>query len=150
MDLLDMGGPSEPAQPAGGAGAIDLLGDVFGSSAPAQQPAPGMNPAFLAGGTSLAAPARPYNPQMITTADFGGAWGTLAFEKSTAAHVPGCTSAEAYKQLVQARLGFHVVEIINNEVISAALDPSQGNIQVLLHCRVDGTGQLGFTVKTSS
>ena len=80
-----------------------------------------MNPAFLAGG---AAPAKPYNPQMITTADFGGAWGTLPFEKSTAAFVAGCTSAEAYKQLLQARLGFHVVEVINNEVISAALDPS--------------------------
>ena len=60
------------------------------------------------------------------------------------------TSPAAYKALVEARLGFHVVEIINNEVISAALDPTQGNIQVLLHCRVEGNGNLAFTVKTSS
>ena len=43
-----------------------------------------------------------------------------------------------------------MVEIINNEVISAAMDPSQGNLQVLLHCRVEGNGQLAFTVKTAS
>ena len=64
--------------------------------------------------------------------------------------VNGCLNTEAYKQLISTRLGFHVVEIINNEVISAALDPSQGNMQVLLHCRVEGNGQLAFTIKTSS
>lgn len=61
---------------------------------------------------------------MITTPEFGGAWGSLACEKSVATNVPGCTTPDAYKQLVQTKLGFHVVEVINNEVISAALDPS--------------------------
>lgn len=91
-------------------------------------------------GFAAPAPAKPYTAQPITTPEFGGSWGTLALEKSAVVNVAGCTTPEAYKQLVMTRLGFHVVEIINNEVICAALDPTQGNIQVLLHCRVEGTG----------
>jgi len=33
------------------------------------------------------------------------------------------TTTDAYKQIVGPRLGFHVVETINNEVISAGFDP---------------------------
>ena len=138
MDLLDMGGPSEPQAAAN----IDLLGDVFGSAAPAQPAAP-VNPvgnAFGLATAAPAAPAKPYNAKPITTPEFGQTWGTLSLEKNAAVMVAGCTTTEAYKQLIQARLGFHVVEVINNEVICSALDPSQGNIQVLLHCRVEGTG----------
>ena len=130
-----------------GGGGIDLLGDVFGSSAPIQPAAP-INSGFNL--MAAAAPAKPYNPQPISTPEFGGAWGTLPLEKSAIVNVAGCTTTEGYKQLVQTRLGFHVVEVINNEVISAALDPTQGNIQVLLHCRVEGSGQLTFTVKSSA
>ena len=47
-----------------------------------------------------AAPAKPYNAQMITTPEFGAAWGTLGMEKSAALMVAGCTTTEAYKQLL--------------------------------------------------
>ena len=88
MDLLDMGGPSPSAAGAtqpGGSG-IDLLGDVFGSAAPANTAAGG---AFNLGGVGTAptpppapaAPVKPYTAQVITTADFGGAWGGLPMEK---------------------------------------------------------------------
>lgn len=56
---------------------------------------------------------------------------------------------EAYKQIVQSKLGFHVVDVINNEVISAGNSLADGG-QVLLHCRVLGNGQLAFSVKSSS
>lgn len=56
MDLLDMGGPSEPQA----AGNIDLLGDVFGSAAPAQ-PVAQANPVGNAFGLPTSAPAKPYN-----------------------------------------------------------------------------------------
>jgi len=46
------------------------------------------------------------------------------------------------------QVGFHVVETINNEVICAGFDLS--NSQVLLHCRVDATGNLFFTIKTAN
>lgn len=53
---------------------------------------------------------------------------------------------------MQSKLGFHVVQVINNEVISAAtsLKPTENNAQVLVHCRVEGGGKLAFTLKTSS
>ena len=60
----------------------------------------------------------------------------------------GISSTDVYKQAVHARLGFQVVETINNEVICAAIDPN--NMQVLIHCRVDSTGTLYFTIKTGS
>lgn len=41
---------------------------------------------------------------------------------------PAITTPEAYKQVVSAKLGFYPVEVINNEVISAAMDPRQGNV----------------------
>lgn len=66
MDLLDMGGPSpsaaESTQP-GGSG-IDLLGDVFGSVAPANTATGGAFNLPMSGGattTPTAAPVKPYN-----------------------------------------------------------------------------------------
>ena len=93
-----MGGPSEPQAAAN----IDLLGDVFGSAAPAQPAAP-VNPvgnAFGLATAAPAAPAKPYNAKPITTPEFGQAWGTLSLEKNIAVMVAGCTTTEAYKQLV--------------------------------------------------
>ena len=36
----------------------------------------------------------------------------------------GINSTDAYKQAAMQRLNFHVVEVINNEVICAAMDPN--------------------------
>ena len=87
---------------------------------------------------------------MITTADFGGAWGQLPHEKSIVMNVPSINNPEAYKQAISSKLGFYPVEVINNEVISSGLANSMGGqVQVLLHCRVELNGQLTFTAKTS-
>ena len=59
---------------------------------------------------------------------------------------PAITTVDAYKAAVTARLGLHIVEVINNEVISAATDNTGSTI--LLHCRVEPSGQLTFTAKT--
>ena len=66
-------------------------------------------------------------------------------------NVPTINNTEVYKQVISSRLGFHPVEVINNEVISAGFAPTAvgGQAQVLLHCRVEPNGQLTFTVKTS-
>ena len=85
---------------------------------------------------------------MITTPEFGGYWGQLPFEKSIVVNVHHITNTDVFKQTLQAKLGFYVVEVINNEVISAATDPNQG--MMLLHCRVESTGLLTFTVKTAT
>ena len=87
---------------------------------------------------------------MITTADFGGAWGQLPHEKSIMMNVPSINNPEAYKQAISSKLGFYPVEVINNEVISSGMANSMGGqVQVLLHCRVELNGQLTFTAKTS-
>lgn len=67
-------------------------------------------------------------PQTITTPQFGGAWGQLPLEKSMVLQAPAITTPDAYKQAVSSKLGFHPVEVINNEVISAAMDPRNGNV----------------------
>ena len=66
-------------------------------------------------------------------------------------NVPSINNPEAYKQAISSKLGFYPVEVINNEVISSALANSAqgGQVQVLLHCRVEPNGQLAFTAKTS-
>lgn len=87
---------------------------------------------------------------VITTPEFGGTWGQTPHEKSLVLNVPSINNTDAYKVALQSKIGFHVVEVINNEVISAATDPTQNNVQVLLHCRVDATGQLTFTMKSAS
>jgi len=134
MDLIDLGGPTAPVTTAPARQEpANLLGDIFGATQPSQ-PAT----AFIQGPT--------YRPCSITTPQFGAIWGTLPIEKSVTV-VSGITTTEAYKQVVHARLGFQVVETINNEVICAALDAS-GN-QVLVHCRVDSSGSLLFTIKTA-
>ena len=84
---------------------------------------------------------------MISTPEFGGYWGQLPFEKSVIVTAQHINNTDVFKQTLQAKLGFHVVEVINNEVISAATDPSHGTM--LLHCRVESTGLLTFTVKTA-
>lgn len=92
----------------------------------------------------------PYQAYTITTPQFGGEWGTLPLQNSCSVTIPSITTPESYKQLIQSRLGFHVVEIIKNEVISAASDATQGGAHILLHCVVGQGGQLTFTIKTSS
>lgn len=137
MDLIDLGGSSQPAatQPTATQQPVDLLGDIFGGPS---QPSP----------APVAAPQGPtYRPHPITTPEFGASWGTLPMEKSVTVAMTGITSTDAYKQTAASRLSFHVVEVINNEVICAGMDPS--NMLCLLHCRVDPTGNLTFTVKTS-
>ena len=88
---------------------------------------------------------------MITTQDFGGAWGQLPHEKSIMMNVPSINNPDVYKQVISSRLGFYPVEVINNEVISSGMANSAagGQVQVLLHCRVEPNGQLAFTAKTS-
>ena len=62
---------------------------------------------------------------------------------------PAITTTDVYKQALITRLGFSVIEVINNEVISSGFDPSQGNAKILLHCRVEASGTLTFTAKAS-
>ena len=128
-----MGGPSAAQPQQQQQPAADLLGDIFGGPSPAPQ---------------ATAPAQvqqqmppPYTPQMITTADFGGAWGQLPHEKSIMMNVPSINNPDAYKQVISSKLGFYPVEVINNEVISSGLANSMGGqVQVLLHCRVEANG----------
>jgi len=71
----------------------------------------------------------------------------LALEKQLQVAAPAISTTDAYKQAVHMKLGVHVVDTINNEVICAGWDAS--NNQVLLHCRVEAAGNLFFTIKTS-
>ena len=65
-------------------------------------------------------------------------------------NVPSINNPDTYKQAISSKLGFYPVEVINNEVISAGLANSMtGQVQVLLHCRVELNGQLAFTAKSS-
>ena len=87
-----------------------MLGDLLGGPSP-QQPAP------------VAAPVGPsYRPWQITTPEFGGAWGTLSAEKQTQITAASLATTDAYKMAVQTKLGLHVVDTINNEVICAGFD----------------------------
>ena len=58
------------------------------------------------------------------TPEFGASWGALKIEKSAQVAGTAIKTTDAYKESVQANVGYHVVEVINNEVISAALDLS--------------------------
>ncbi len=50
-----------------------------------------------------------------------------------------------YSQQIK-KLNFNVIEIINNEVISAGQSLSNGQVS-LIHCRVNPGGHLELTVK---
>jgi hypothetical protein len=64
--------------------------------------------------------AKPYNPLPINTAQFGGIWGQNPFQCQVNMTVPSIASTDHYNEQVKSRFGFHVVEVINNEVICAA------------------------------
>lgn len=57
-------------------------------------------------------------------------------------------SAQIYAQIISNKLGFFAVEIIQNEVISAAKFNQDGAV-CLLHCRVGVNGFLEFTVHSN-
>ena len=54
--------------------------------------------------------------------------------------------------MINQKLGIHMIQIINNEVISSgqSVNPSENNAHILVHCRVLGGGKLAFTFKTPS
>jgi len=55
------------------------------------------------------------------------------------------STPQQYAQTMQQRLGFHVVDVISNEVICAA---QTGGNPLLVHCRVGAT--MDFTIKSNS
>ena len=65
--------------------------------------------------------------------------------------VPSIATPDQYNEQVKSRFGFHVVEVINNEVICAATttNPQLNKAPVLVHCRVNPGGVLNFTIKSS-
>lgn len=83
----------------------------------------------------------PYTPTTITTPEFGGLWqqneAQAQMELQTELLTP-----QLYQVQLQSQLGFQVVEVIGNEVISAANGGS-----LLVHCRVNPNGILQFTLK---
>jgi len=52
------------------------------------------------------------------------------------------TTPDLYKDALQSRLGFQVIQIIQNEVISGA-----NNAEILVHARVHPTGNVEFTMR---
>ena len=63
--------------------------------------------------------------------------------------MPSISDTTAYGQALTANLGFSVIQVIGNEVISAGQSVAEGT-QVLIHCRVEGGGKLSFTIKSAS
>jgi len=61
-------------------------------------------------------------------------------------------SADAYGQALTSKIGFSVIQVIGNEVISAGQSngPTDPGVQVLIHCRVESGGKLSFTMKSHS
>lgn len=69
-----------------------------------------------------------------------------AVEKKVNLSLPAISSAHVYAEHIREGLNFNVVDIINNEVISAG--QLNGN-PVLIHCRVNPGGNLEFTLKSN-
>jgi hypothetical protein len=68
-------------------------------------------------------------------------------EKKHVLSLPAISSAQIYaEQMRSSEVNFNVVDIINNEVISAG--QYNGN-PVLVHCRVNIGGNLEFTLKSN-
>lgn len=68
---------------------------------------------------SAPAVAAPYQALVIQTPQFGQMWQQAATQKKFQQFVhPATNSPQAYEQRVKERLGLHVIQIINNEVIS--------------------------------
>jgi hypothetical protein len=88
----------------------------------------------------------------ITTQQFGGMWGQNPYERQFTVSLPGVNSTDDYKASLKQKLGFHVVEVIGNEVISAATSNNalENNATVLIHCWVNAGGPLKFTIKSTS
>ena len=86
----------------------------------------------------------------INTQQFGGMWGQIPLQAQVLQALPGVTSPADYSALVKSKLGIYVVEIINNEVISAGTSTKESNATVLIHCWVNPGGPCRFTIKASS
>lgn len=88
----------------------------------------------------------------ITTQQFGGMWGQVPYERQFQLALPGVNSPQDYSEALRSKLGFHVVEIIGSEVISAAnsASPAENNAAILIHCWVNPGGPFKFTVKSTS
>ena len=67
-------------------------------------------------------------------------------EKKINISLPAISSAQIYAEHIRDGLSFNVVDIINNEVISAG---QQNGNPVLIHCRVNTGGNLEFTLKSN-
>ena len=64
--------------------------------------------------------------------------------------LPSISSTDAYGQALTSKVGFGVIQVIGNEVISAGNSTVEQGVKALIHCRVDAGGKLSFTLKSSS
>lgn len=62
---------------------------------------------------------------------------------------PPASQPQAYSTLLGQRLGIQMIQIINNEVISAGQLLADGQLIVLVHCRVT-PALLEFTIRSPS
>jgi hypothetical protein len=46
--------------------------------------------------------------------------------------------------------GISTVQVINNEVIGAGSSTRTPNVNVVFHCRIEGNGNLHFTIRSTS
>lgn len=74
-------------------------------------------------------------------------WGQIPHEKQIQATIPSIRSPQDYQQVIQSKLGLHLVQIINNEVIAAGAYATNQAV-TLAHCKVGENGQLLFTFKS--
>jgi hypothetical protein len=92
--------------------------------------------------TNLFADTKPYQPTNITTPDFAARWGEMTNSKQFSLEKSPLQTPDLYKDALQSRLGFQVIQIIQNEVISGA-----NNAEILVHARVHPTGNVEFTIR---
>jgi hypothetical protein len=66
-----------------------------------------------------------YRPHVIQTPVFGQTWQMATTFKKQAQHMaPLLSTPQAYQGFVAQKIGIHVIQIINTEVIAAGLDNS--------------------------
>jgi hypothetical protein len=89
-----------------------------------------------------------FQPVKITTDQFGQNWVALTNEKRLALVSRTIATPQQFKDLMEARIQFHGVEIINNEIICAAV--YNGVVATLVHGRVDPGGNIAVTIKSQT
>jgi len=132
---------------------VDLLDLDFGgppAPAPVQQPKPAPAPmnAFnmFSGQPQASAAAPPFQSLQLQLSDFETYWGNITLEKEDRAKGQLRNEAEA-RQIIH-KIGFYVISVNGNEVISSG--KTAANEIVLLYLQFDPSGNLELRVRSAN